>query len=451
VVNQWRAGSGGDSGPVLAHGIGGRQDLPVSFSLVLIGAVVALVVSFAVLAWLWRTSRLRGGAAGRPVPMAVQRFLDSREFRRVLRVVGLLLTGFVAFAAVFGPDRATNPAATWVYVLFWVGLVPASLLFGPVWRQLNPVRTAHLGIARVLKIPPARGLFPYPCWLGYWPAAVSLLSFTCLELVAPDRTSTGVLVLYFFLYFQVDLFGAILFGSGWFDRGDGFEVYSSLVGRLSPLGRRDDGRLVLRSPLNGLDALKPAAGLVATVCVLLGSTAYDGFSFTRIWVRTITSGSIPPETWGVSGLVGFVAVAYVTYSIATSLAGTMGGSSVPALPEKFAHSIIPIAVAYVIAHYFSFFVFEGQDALIRASDPLGDGSDLLGTAGRKINYTILSASTIAVVQVVAIVLGHIVGVIAAHDRAVRLFPPRQAVAGQLPLLILMIGYTLGGLLLLFGG
>jgi hypothetical protein len=451
VVSQWPAGSGGDGGSLLAHGIGGRQDLPVSFSLVLAGAVLALVVSFGALAWLWRKPRLRGGAAGWPVPLVVQRFLDSLGFRWVLRAVGLLLTGFAAFAALFGPDLATNPAATWVYVLFWVGLVPASLLFGPVWRQLNPVRTVHLGIARVLRIPPARGPFRYPRWLGYWPAAVSLLSFTYLELVVPDRASTGVLVLYFCFYFQVDLLGALLFGSGWFDRGDGFEVYSSLVGRLSPLGRRDDGRLVLRSPLNGLDGLKPAAGLAATVCVLLGSTAYDGFSSTRIWVRTITSSSIPPETLGVLGLVGFIAVAYLTYSIATSLAGTLGGSSVSALPEKFAHSIIPIAAGYVIAHYFSFFVFEGQAALILASDPLNKGWNMFGTADWKIDYTMMSASTIAVVQVVAIVFGHIVAVIAAHDRAVRLFPPRRAVAGQLPLLILMIGYTLGGLLLLFGG
>jgi len=450
VVNQWSAGSGGDGGSLLAHGIGGRQDLPISFSLVLVGAVVALVASFGALAWLWRESRLRGGAAGRPLPLAVQRFLDSPGFRWVLRVVGLLLTSFVAFAALFGPDLATNPAATWVYVLFWVGLVPASLLFGPVWRQLNPTRTIHWGIARILGIPPGRGLFPYPRRLGYWPAAVSLLSFTYLELVVPDRTSTGVLVLYFLVYFQVHLSGAILFGPCWFDRGDGFEVYSSLVGRMSPFGRRDDGRLVLRNPLDGLDALKPAAGLVATVSVLLRSTAYDGFSSTTMWVRTITTSSIPPETLGVLGLVGFITVAYATYSIATSLAGTLGGISGRWLPGKFVQSIIPIAVGYVMAHYFSFLVFEGQDALILASDPLDKGRNIRGTADWKINYTILSASTIALVQVVAIVLGHIIGVIAAHDRAVRLFPPRQAIAGQVPLLILMIGYTIGGLLLLFG-
>jgi hypothetical protein len=242
-----------------------------------------------------------------------------------------------------------------------------------------------------------------------------------------------------------------LFGSGWFDRADGFEVYSSLVGRMSPLGRRDDGRLVLRNPLNGLDALKPAAGLVATVSVLLGSTAYDGFSFTRIWVQTITTSSIPPETLGALGLVGFITAVYATYSMATSLAGALGGIPERGLPGKFVHSIIPIAAGYVIAHYFSFFVFEGQQALILAADPFNKAQNILGTADWKINYTILSAGTIALVQVIAIVAGHIIAVIAAHDRAVRLFPPRQAIAGQIPLLILMIGYTLGGLLLLFGG
>jgi hypothetical protein len=251
------------------------------------------------------------------------------------------------------------------------------------------------------------------------------------------------------VYFFVHLLAAVVYGSHWFDRGDGFEAYSTVVGHMSPLGRRNDGQLVLRSPFNGLDALVPAPGLVATVCVLLGSTAYDGFSSSVTWVRTTTSSSLPPEVLGTVGLAGFVATAFVTYSIATWLAGTLGTGSRRALPGAFIHSIVPIAAGYVIAHYFSLFVFEGQHALILASDPLVKGWNLFGTAHRAINYTVISASTIAVVQVVAIVLGHVMGVISAHDRAVRLFPPRQAVAGQLPLLALMVCYTVGGLLLLF--
>ncbi len=296
---------------VLAHGIGGRQDLPISFTLVLVGAVTALVVSFGALGWLWRESRLRGEAAGRPLPRAVQRFVDGAPARWFLRVLGLLLTGFVAVAAFFGPDRATNPAATWVYVVFWVGLVFASVVFGPVWRQLNPLRTIHLGIAGLLGTRPEVGPLPLPRRLGYWPAAASLFSFTWLELVAPDRATTPVIRLYFVVYFVVHLMAATLYGARWFDRGDGFEAYSSLVGKLSPFGRRADGRLVLRNPLDGLDTIQPAPGLVTTVCVLLGSTAYDGFSSSTTWVRVMTTTS-SPELLGTLGLAGFVLATVLT-------------------------------------------------------------------------------------------------------------------------------------------
>ncbi len=480
--------------PFLAHGVGGREDLPIPFSYALVGGVVALLVSFAVLGWLWRESRLRGPAAGRPVPAGVERVIDAPAFRWGLRVLGLVLTGFVAMAAFFGRDLASNPAATWVYVLFWVGLLPASLLFGPVWRQLNPIRTIHLGIARVLRTSPERGLITMPPGVGYSPAVISLLAFTWLELVAPDRTTTPVIRSFFAIYFVVHVLAATLFGRRWLDRGDGFEVYSSLVGLLSPLGRRRDGRLVVRNPFDGLDTLTPAPGLVAVVCVLLGSTAYDGFSNSPYWVRTTSASDLPPELLGTLGLLGFVATAYITYTLAAWLAGLFGGlvegpleaigsvegplhyagfeageprstavqrtQSVTGdysgptrreLPALFAHSIVPIAVGYVIAHYFSLFLFEGQNALVLASDPLVNGSNWFGTAERGIDYGLVSAAAIAVVQVLAIILGHVLGVVAAHDRAVRLFPTTQAVAGQLPLLILMVGYTVGGLVLLFAG
>jgi hypothetical protein len=121
------------------------------------------------------------------------------------------------------------------------------------------------------------------------------------------------------------------------------------------------------------------------------------------------------------------------------------------MATKFAHSLVPIATGYLIAHYFSLFVFAGQQAMIRASDPLVDGSNWFGTAHLSVNYGVLTTTGIAVVQVIAIVTGHVLGVFSAHDRAVRLFPPRQAIVGQLPMMVLMIGYTIGGLSLLFKG
>jgi len=439
---------------LLAHGVGGRQDLPIPFSYALAGAVVVLIITFAALGVLWRTPSLHGDRAGEPVPQAVQTLADATATRWALRLAGLAITAFVVFAAAFGPDLANNPTAGFVYVLFWVGLVPLSLLFGPVWRLLNPLRTLHLLLTKVLRMRPEEGVVELPVGVGYWPAALGLFAFVWLELAAPRNTSTQVLLLFIAVYGAVQLLAAAVFGSRWFDRADAFEAYSSLIGRLALLGRRRDRRLVLRNPLDGLDGLRAAPGLVATVCVLLGSTAYDGFSNSPFWLRYQQEGPFGLTTSATLGLLAMVLAVALTYSVAAWLAAVLGHpieGTRAQLPGMFAHSIVPIAVGYLVAHYFSLFVFEGQRTLILASDPLVNGSNLFWTAERGVDFTLVSASTIASVQVAAVVTGHLLGVVAAHDRAVRLFPRRQALAGQLPMLTLMVGYTLGGLTLLFAG
>ena len=439
---------------LLAHGIGGRQDLPVPFSFALIGAVLALLVSFVALGALWRTPRFDGPHAGTPLAPGVQRVVDAPATRWALRVLGLAVGAYVLVAAVFGPDLATNPTAAVVYVLLWVGIVPASLLIGPAWRLVNPLRTLHRLIAEILRTPATQGLRPLPARLGWWPAAVGLLAFTWLELAAPDRATLPVLRTWFGLYIGVTMFAAALYGSGWFDRGDAFEAYSTLIGRLAPFGRREDGRLVARSPLQSLDTVRPEPGLVAVVVVLIGSTAFDGLSNSPAWIRAV-QGNVDATLAATVGLLCTIGIFGLAYYVATSLAGILAGPLVPvsrrALPGLFAHSLIPIAVGYVVAHYFSLFVFEGQRALIQLSDPLGTGANVLGLSGREVDYGVLSPTVIAVVQVLAVVIGHVIGVVSAHDRAVRLFPPRAAVAGQLPLLALMVAYTLAGLTLLFAG
>lgn len=434
---------------VLAHGVGSRQDLPIPFTFAVVGAAAAVAVSFLAMTMLWRRSRLRGDGAGRPVAPLVEAVADSAVTRNVLRSLGLAVTAFVTVAAIFGPGDASNPTAGFVYVLLWVGLVPASLLFGPVWKLLNPFRTVHRGVAALAGIAPERGLWAYPERLGYWPAAAGLFAFTWLELVAPERTAPTTLLLWFAGYTAVQLLGALAFGSPWFARADAFEVYSSLIGRLSVLGRRADGRIVLRNPLDGLDGLRPDAGLVAVVAVLLGSTAYDSFTGAPIWIRTLQSAPLSPTVVGTLGLAAGVSVVAVLFTVAVHAAGVAATAGEPSLPRTFAHSLVPIAVGYLVAHYFSLLLFEGQRTIILASDPLGTRADLFGTANRAVDFSVVSPSTIAAVQVIAVVVGHIVGVVAAHDRAVRLFPPRRAALGQLPLAILMICYTVGGLTLLF--
>ncbi|MEU6213740.1 hypothetical protein ABZ891_28075 [Streptomyces sp. NPDC047023] len=421
---------------VLAHGIGSQHDLPISPFYAFAGAFAALFVSFLALGLLWSASRFRGTRSGLALPAAFQRAADAPAVRTALRALGLTAALFVLLHLLLGPDDpARNPAPGAVYVLLWVGLVPASLLLGPVWRLLNPLRTLHRLATRALRR--RTPYHPLPARLGQWPAAAGLFAFTWLELVSPDPASTTTLLIALASYAVVQLLLAARFGERWFDDGDAFEAYSTLLARLSPLGRRDDGRLVLRNPFHGLDATPERPGLVATVCVLLGSTAYDGFSDNPAWIDTLQTsplGRTPTATLGLLASVALVATLFCLCAAATRL---VSGPH-PRPLTAFAHSLVPIALGYLIAHYFSLLVVEGPRTVSMA----------LGTDNASAPDPPLGPGGLAALQVIAVVVGHVLGVVAAHDRSVRLFPPARAVAGQLPLLALMVTYTLGGLSLL---
>lgn len=437
------------TGTLLAHGVSSREDLPIPFAYALTGAAVALLVSFLALGLLWREPRLDPDRAGWPLPRGLERVLDGRPVRVGLRLLGVVLTAYVVLAAVFGKDDALNPTAGVVYVLFWIGIPMVSVVLGPVWRLLNPIRSVHAALSWLLRTRPQDGLARLPESVGYWPAAASLLAFAWLELVAPDNDTLPVLRTFFAAYLAVHLLAATYFGSAWFARGDGFEVYSSLVGRLSPLGRRGDGRLVLRNPLEGVAGTPVAPGLFAVVGVLLGSTAYDSFSNSPWWISHVQDSALSvrmTETLGLLAVVGLVTGAF-TAATAVSGRGVPGGSR--RFVGQFAHTIVPIVVGYLVAHYWSLLVLVGQQTMIRLSDPLGTGADWLGTADRGVDGRLADPNLVAVIQVAAVVTGHVLGVVLAHDRAVRLLPRRSAVAGQVPLLVVMVCYTVGGLYLLF--
>jgi hypothetical protein len=432
------------------HGIGGRQDLPVPFGLAVGGAAVAVIVSFVVLGLAWRSPKYRGNASGKPLPAAITGTVDAGWFRWVVRLVGLAAFLYAMVALMFGVDRLTNPIFGFIYILVWVGLVPISILLGPVWRTLNPLRTIHLLLSRLLRQPPSKGLLELPAGVGLWPATLGIFAFTWLELVAPDRATIPVLQAWIALYVVITLFGAILFGDRWFAQGDPFEAYATLMSRLSPWGRRTDGALVVRRPLENLDGMKPRPGLVGLVAALLGSTAYDGFSNSSTWIGWAQNQDISMTWLGTAALIVFILFVLITYSGATVLAGRLSDSSRTSLPGLFAHSLVPIAFGYVVAHYLTLFILEGQRTLIYLSDPLSNGANIFGTGLLAVNTGITNHSTtIAVIQVLAVVCGHILGVISAHDRAVALFPRAKALIGQLPLLVVMVAYTCGGLLLLF--
>jgi hypothetical protein len=424
-----------------AHGLGGGADLPIPPEFAIAGGALALALSFVVLAVAWRRARFADGGSGWRVPASVVAVVDHPATRWAVRVAGFVMFLFAATAAVLGQDNLTNPVFGIVYVWLWVGIVPASLLFGSFYKAVSPVRTLHLLVSKVSGVDAEHGSVRYPRRLGYWPAAAGLFAFVWLELVVPNGTVLATVNLWFTVYLLVTFIGASVFGTRWLERVDPFEVFSTLAGRLSPWGRDEGGALVLRNPLRNLAGTPVDAGLVAVVAVLLGSTAFDSFHSSNGWVTFVQA--VPVD--------GFL-LNSVVLALTCAAVGAIFWLATGRRPGELAHSLVPIIIGYFVAHYLSYFVEVGQQTLIYASDPLSDGSDLFGTRSWEVDYWLsYQVTLLASLKVIAIVAGHVVGAVSAHDASLQVLPAQRRIVGQLPLVAVMVVYTFGGLYLLFGG
>jgi hypothetical protein len=455
---------------LLAHGIGGIRDLPVPLWLFYYGGALVLLLSFLALWALWPRPRLERLGRGRPVSAAFEKILLSPASRILLGTVGFGLLVLVAAAALVGdPSPTRNIAPTFVYVIFWLGVVVLVVVFGNVWAALNPWRAAADGVAWLSERagfawePP----LPYPARLGRWPAAVLLLAFAALELAYTEPANPRALALAIYVYSAVTWFAMLAFGrAAWLANGEAFSVYFGFFSRLSPFavhekaGRR---RIVVRPPLVGVSIRDPRPGTVAFVAVMLGTVGFDGFSRTTWWQDRrydLTSGlaadspglaDLVGTLLNVAGLIAVVGAVALAFMAAVRAAERLAGTD-RKLAGQFAASLIPIALAYVVAHYFSLLVVQGQYIVPLASDPFGFGWDLFGTADFRPNIGLLPPNLVWYVQVGALVGGHVLGLVLAHDRAVSLFrSSRVAVATQYPMLMLMVLYTVSGMWLLSRG
>lgn len=450
-------------GTAAAHGLGGIRDLPVPGWLFLVAGGTVLVVSFVALGALWRKPKLVDGA-GRPLPVALQRLLLSRWTFRAVQALSLLLFAVLWSAAAFGSDRASaNLTPTFVYVVFWVGMVLVSVVFGDVWSVLNPWRAvadlvAWLG-RRLGLVPKTR---PYPAALGVWPAALLLLAFTLLELVWKDPASPRTLAWAITVYSVCTWAGMTVFGRAvWLRNGDGFGVYFGYLGRLGLFAVRDrDGKreLVLRQLLSGLVPSERRPGAVAFFAAMLGTVAFDGMSrsswwFDRIYeMETRFDDPVAAERGvmllNLVGLVVVVAVVAAAYLLAVRAAEVAAGGHTD-FHGAFLLSLVPIAAVYALSHYFSLLIVQGQFAIPLLSDPFGKGWNLLGTAGFEPKLDVLTPNVTWYTQVSVLVIGHVLALVVAHDRAIALSPSwRIALRTQYAMLALMVLYTVGGMWLL---
>ncbi len=397
--------------------------------------------------------------------------LASAPARILFGAIGVFLLGLAVYAGFEGtsaPDR--NIALTLIFVTAWLGFPLLGVLFGDVFRAFNPWNAvaATLGSAYRRLTGRAPAHLTYPEKLGRWPAAVGVVAFVWLELIYGEGGAVAVgvspedVAMAASLYTVYTLAMVAAFGrEAWFSNGEIFSVYFGMFGSLGKLEMRD-GVLGIRRFLSGSTRWITGAGSVAVVIVSIGSTTFDGaqegvFSggieqlvtwFSDAGLGAVSSARLASTSFLLIS-IGLVALVY--------LIGVRGMSTVPGAPDRrtlwrsFAHALIPIAFAYLAAHYFSLFVYQEQAQFtFLLSDPLGTGTtDLFGTASFGIDYGAINSELVWYVQVATLLAGHVAGLVLAHDRAITVWGDyRKAARSQYWMLAVMVAFTCFGLFLL---
>lgn len=465
----------------LAHASERGHVLLLPTHLYIAGGALAVAASFVVL-WL-------GGALVRMSPPRLE--LTSLALPRWLPVltslVSAALLGTLLMAAYAGaPDPIRNPLPGFIWGLWWIGLTLLTGLIGNVWPAINPWSGPASVLRRALGCADGRSLLALPARLGQWPAVALLLAFAWLELVDPKAEDPPHLAKAVIAYSALTIAGMIVFGiEAWRSHCECFSIFFRMIGALAPLQwRASNGQLNLRlgmpgHGLAGLD-LQPS-GAVAFVLVALSTVSFDGFLRTFAWLGL--NGVNPLEFPGRSAMVGintigllgaavlFLAIYPAVVAVGCLRIGDLVGWAEPAKPSTttraaaglwaamrpsapaYAVSIIPIAFGYHLAHYLPAFPLDAINALRSLSDPFATGADLLGFSSieppQSLTAGYAAATFVYRTQTAIIVAAHVMAVIVAHGIATRLAGDRaRALRLELPLTLLMIGYTVLGLWLL---
>jgi hypothetical protein len=437
------------SSPALAHSEARGFVLLLPTANVIIGGAIAVAASFLIAAvlpearfralfgWTWTLGTI-------PAPPKVAVSLASAA----------LLTALVVAGFLGSRDPLANPLPLAVWTAWWGVVVLLHPVFGNLWAWLNPFSGACAVMARGGKPP-----LPWPERLDYVPALAIFAGFAWFQLVYPSPSDPSRLAVAVLLYAAMTLGAMLLFGAGtWLSRGDPFAVFLRQLGAAAPLFRAGE-RLGLRLPGAGLVQLAPLplAG-VLFILLTLSSISFDGFSNTFLWLSAWginpldfpgRSAMLVPNT---AGLIGGFALLALLYAAAVALGPMLAGRRYALRPllGTLVYSLIPISIAFHLAHYLTELMVNGQYALLALNDPFGMQWNVLGLEGYQVTASFLNtasgAQAIYTVQTDVIVAGHVAGVAVAHAIALEQKLPRAAtLLLELPLALLMVGYTAFGL------
>ena len=425
----------------------------------------------------------------------------------LLRLLGVLVLGLVIVAGFIGDTNPfKNIAPTTVWVIWWVGLAYVSGLLGDLWALINPWKAVFGFVERAIRLirPGARlslGI-AYPRWLGNWPAVILFFWFVWAELIWPSSDSPASLAQAATNYSIITWLGMIVFGKHvWLRQGEAFTLVFGLLARFSPTEVRITNRALCATCstrecheqrtacVNCYECFEQAAlserewnlrpwavGLLTDgpiplsrmvfVVVMLASVTFDGLLATPLWgdvarwmilseelrplvllLQDVTGNAIAAVS--TIALIAFVVLFQLMFLLFSALmrsvtpSAARGDLSISEIARIFVFSLVPIALAYHLAHYISFLLIVGQYMIPLASDPFGMGWNLFGTSVYMVDISVVNARFVWITSVIAIVVGHIIAVYLAHVMALRSFRHnRAALISQIPMLFLMVGYTM---------
>lgn len=456
-------------GACLAHSFSVPYILPIPYWIYVYGCAATLVVTFAVL----------GVFAGNPAQARIQHATKAvhvvpQWVLPVLRVgaVGLLLLTILA-GFIGHQDPAYNISLSLFWVIFLLGLAYLVALFGDFYALVNPWKTL-IALLERMGLDLSRERLRYPAALGYWPAFVFYLALIWIELFFAPLPRTPAIAL--IVYSAITLIGVVLFGkAAWFSKADLFSNYFRLIGKIAPVeylaGSGSQTKLRFRAPFSGLLGDPPERiSLVLLVLCILSSTAYDAIYDTQYWTAFFWENAmwLLQPLWGTDlakaqsmlmssflvyrkiGLPVFPFLYLIVYLLALLGAKLLTRTPVTlrSLALSFCYSLIPIAFAYNVAHYYTFLVSQIAVFPRLMTDPFGFEWNLLGLT-QGVQDATLQMGVIWHTQVAIILVGHIASVALAHKVAMQVFATRrQVILSQLPMLLLMVAYTMLGLWIL---
>src|SRR5215207_9747074 len=480
------------AGQALAHGLGQSQNLPLPFWLYLFAAAAVVLISFFqigllvgerhALARYPRIDLFRIGP--------LRAVLTSRPLLIGLRVLSVALLLLVILSGLLGVQASSsNFAPTFVWIIWWVGFSFFTAFVGNIWPLINPWKILFEwadGLVRRLGVRKGLNLdAPYPTSWGFWPALALFAAFIWIENDF-EGSATPIYIAFFAILYSMFTWSSMsLFGKDtWLRRGEPFSVYFGILAKFAPTEVRvtdpetcrdcdacqsaeqaakggcvncyecfaraspEDRALNLRSPAVGLSLPeRVTADRVVFVVFLLASVTYDSLLGTPPWVRLMYLTSMP-EALGIVVVPLLFLSVYLMFVKLSQLFGE-GSVSFGQLAGSYVYSLVPIAIAYQAAHYYTLLLIQGQEIIALFSDPFGWGWNLFGTADYKINPALIGADSVWYSQLVLIVAGHVVAVYLAHVASLRLVPsPRLQNRMQYPMLALMICYTVFSLWIL---